>query len=163
MDHFDQGDVRTSIQQIDKVLTCGIFSAENSQHILFRAAFIETLISLRDLMYKSEKYAARIAFKDNVQLTDKITDITSLIKHVRDALCHPDSPNHYLENGSIKASFNVIFGSGCLLSMPNYEQSSPYNDDICFFFGSQRIFLNRHIIRAFEEAKTKLLPLLSYS
>lgn len=163
MNHFDRGDIESSIRRLNELLSCGIWAPENSGHILFRAAFIEILIALRDLMYKAEKYVERISFVDDIQLTDHIKDVSDLIKYVRDALCHPDSPNHYVEKGKIKASFNVIFGVGCLLKMPDFEQSSLHSDDVCFFFGSQRIYLKRHIVRAYEEARTKLVPLLSPS
>lgn len=46
------------------------------------------------------------------------------------------------------------------MKIGEFEQSSQYPDDICFFFGSQGIYLRRHIVRAFEEAKTMLVPLL---
>ena len=160
MDPFDHADIDRSIRRLDEIFACGIFSPSNAGDVLLHAAFIDTLIALRDLMYKTEKYAERISFTDDVQLTNQVNDITGLIKYARDALCHPDSDNHYLEKGNIKASFNVIFGSGCLLKLPGFEQSSPYSDDICFFFGSQRIFLNRHIRRAYHEAKESLSPLL---
>lgn len=161
MDHFDSSDIESSISQLDKIFACRILSVGSAGNVLFRAAFIETLVLLRDLMYKAEKYATRISFVDDVQITDRVKDVTELIKYVRDALCHPDSDNHYLEAGNIKASFNVIFGAGIILKMPNFEQSSPYSDDTCFFFGSRRIFLHRHILRAYTEAKDKLLPLLA--
>jgi hypothetical protein len=163
IDHFDRGDIHTSIWRVDALVGSGIFSPQNAQHVLFRAAFIEVLIALRDLMYKTEKYASRIAFQEDVQVTQSVHDVSDLIKFVRDALCHPDSENHYIEHGNLKASFNVLFGSGTLLKAPNFEQASPYADDICFFFGSQRIYLKRHILRAYEEAKSKLLPLVSAS
>ncbi len=127
--------------------------------MLFRAAFIELLIALRDLMYKSEKFSTRIAFVDDVKRTEKINDVSDLITYVRDALCHPDSENHYIEAGNIKSTFNVAFGKVKVLKMGDFEQSSQYQDDICFFFGSQGIYLKRHIMRAFEEAKCKLLPI----
>ncbi len=152
-------DIQSSIRRIDELLACGIFQPANQGHVLFRAAFIELLIALRDLMYKSEKLGHRVAFDDDVKQTEKIRDVTHLIKYVRDALCHPDSDNHYIESG-IKATFNVIFGRGCLLKIGEFEQSSAYSDDICFFFGSQGIYLNRHVIRAFDEAKAYLLPLV---
>jgi hypothetical protein len=163
LDNFDRSDIESSIYRLDEILSCGILSKENAGHILLRSAFIESLIALRDLMHKTEKYAERISFNDDVQTTTKINDVTDLIKYVRDALCHPDSDNHYVEKGNIKASYNVMFGAGCLLSLPNFEQSSPYADDVCFFFGTQRIFLLRHVLRAYEEAKQKLLPLLARS
>ena len=160
MDFFDRSDIESSVRRIDELLSCGIFASANSGNVLFRAAFIELLIALRDLMYKAEKYASRISFADDMLVTEKVHDVSALIKYVRDALCHPDSDNHYLEKGNIKATFNVCFGKAVLLKMPEFEQSSPYTDDICFFFGSQRIFLKRHILRAYEEAKGKLNPLL---
>jgi|SRR5438552_6368805 len=160
MDHWDKGEVESAIGRIDKLFGSGIFNTKNAGSPLFRAAFVELLVNLRDLMYKTEKYAARIAFTDDVSVTEQVKDVTGLIKYVRDALCHPDSDNHYIEKGNIKATFNVCFGKGTLLKMPDFEQSNPYEDDTCFFFGSQRIFLRRHIVRAYEEAKGKLVPLL---
>lgn len=47
---------------------------------------------MRDLIYKAEKYSEGISFSDDVV---KIYDVTGVIKCVRDALCHPDSENHF--------------------------------------------------------------------
>lgn len=160
MDQWDKGDITSAIGHIDGILGSGIFNPNNADHPLLRAAFVELLINLRDLMYKAEKYASRISFTDDVTVTQQVTDVTGLIKYVRDALCHPDSDNHYVEAGNIKATFNVIFGKGTLLKMGDFEQSSPHQDDTCFLFGSQRIFLRRHILRAYDEARNKLVPLL---
>jgi len=110
-------------------------------------------------MYKTEKYSSRITFDDDIVKNDSIIDITDVIKYVRDALCHLDSDNHYLEAGDIKASYNIIRGKGTI-KIGDFEQTSSYKDDLCFFFGNQRIYLNRHIVRAFEEVKLKLLPIL---
>lgn len=161
MDFFTKSDIESSVRRIDDLLSCGIFQPANSRHVLFRAAFIEMLIALRDLMYKSQKYTSRISFDNDVKKTDKIKDVSDLIKYVRDALCHPDSDNPYIEPGDIKASFNVAFGKDKSMKMGDFEQASKYNDDICFFFGSQEIYLKRHITRAFEGAKDKLLPLIN--
>jgi hypothetical protein len=161
MDFFSKSDIESSIRRIDDLLSCGIFQPANSNNILFRAAFIELLIALRDLMYKSQKYSSRISFDDDVERSDKIKDVSDLIKYVRDALCHPDSDNHYIEQMNIKSTFNVAFGKIAPMKIGNFEQISKYDDDICFFFGSHGIYLKRHILRAFEEAKIKLLPLIN--
>ncbi len=161
MDHWDRSDISDDMGRVEAILATGILSPDGSRQPLFRSAFVELMIALRDLMYKTEKYATRISFTDDVSLTPQVTDVTALIKYVRDALCHPDIDNHYIENGNIKATFNVCFGKGTLLKAGDkFEQSNPYADDTCFFFGSQRIFLQRHILRVYAEAKTKLLPLL---
>ena len=47
------------------------------------------------------------------------------------------------------------------MKIGDFEQASKYQDDICFFFGSHGIYMRRHIVRAFEEAKAKLVPLLN--
>ena len=153
VEFFDRSDIEDDLRRIDQLLSSGAF---NRPHPYLRAAFIEALIALRDLMYKCQKYGSRIAFNDDVMVSAGISDITDLIKYVRDALCHPDSENHYVEGENIKATFNVIFGAGTLVKLANFEQTNPYSDDVCFFFGSQRIFLRRHIIRALEEARPQL-------
>lgn len=160
MDFFVRSDIEAAIRRIDELLACGVFRPENSGHVLFRAAFVEVLIAVRDLMYKAEKYASRISFDDDVDKSGPVSDVSDLIKYVRDALCHPDSDNHYIEAGNIKATFNVAFGKARLMQIGDFEQTSKYDDDTCFFFGSRGIYLNRHIVRAFEEAKSKLTPLM---
>ncbi len=161
MDFHEKAEVESSFRQIDKLLSCGIFDARNLASPLFRSAFIDTLICLRDLMYKTEKHAHRIDFVDDVTVRGQVKDVTSLIKHVRDAICHPESDKHYIEPGNNKATFNAMAGKGVLLKVGDFEQSNPYDDDLCFFFGSQRIFLRRHIVRALEESKKQLIPLLN--
>jgi hypothetical protein len=160
MDFFDRTDIESSIRRIDELLACGIFTPANQGNVLFRGAFIELLIALRDLMYKCKKHSMPISFEDDVKKTKAVENVSGLIKYVRNALCHPDSDNHYIEVGNVKATFNVVFGKANLLKIGDFEQSSKYEDDICFFFGSQGIYLKRHIIRAFEEAKGKLIPLV---
>lgn len=159
MDFHVRSDIEGAFRRVDALLSCGIFKPEASGHVLFRAAFVELLIAMRDLMFKAERYADRISFDDDVEKFEKVSDVTDLIKHVRDAICHPDSDNHFLVKGSIKSSFNVVFGSGSLLQMGDVIQGSEYEDDICFFFGKGKIYLNRHIVRAFKEAEEKLKPL----
>ena len=90
MDFFSKSEIDDALNRIDKLLSCGIFNPQNSDNPLMRAAFIEALISLRDLMYKTEKFSSRIDFTDDIQVCEKIRDVSDLIKYVRDALCHPD-------------------------------------------------------------------------
>lgn len=164
MSFFTRCEIQGAINRIDALLKCGIFTQQNSQHILFRAAFIELLITLRDLMYKTGVFSSRISFVDDVSVSKEVKDISDLVRVIRDAICHPDSPNHYLDGTkSIMATFNVAFGRASLLKTGDYEQSSSYEDDVCFFFGPYGIYMNRHIIRAFEEARSKLLPLLEHT
>lgn len=160
LDFFTKADIQTDISRIEELLQTEIFLPANIRHPLCKSAFIELLICLRDLMYKAEKYSSRINFDDDVLKTDKILDVTDLIKFIRDSLCHPDIPHHYLVKGKIKATYNITFGKCNIIQYDDIIIKSDYEDDICFFFGEQKIYFKRHILRAFKEAKEKLLPLL---
>lgn len=157
---FVKTDIKQDFDRINEILESDIFSSQNSSHPLVKSAFIEILICLRDLMYKAEKYSTRISFDNDVFKTNKVSDVSDLIKFVRDALCHPDIPHHYLIAGKIKATFCVIYGKGTLMRVDDIILKSDYDDDICFFFGEQKIYLKRHILRAYKEAKQKLLPII---
>lgn len=159
MNFAEQTEVSESLKVVHELLSSGIFARANGGHIFVRSAFIDALISLRALMYKSERYAKRISFTDDVLVAGKVKDVTDLIKFVRDAVCHPDSENHKIEDDAI-AKFNVTYGKACLIQMGDFRQESLYEDEVYFTFGRQGIYLNRHIVRAFQEAKVNLLPLL---
>lgn len=160
IDSFSKSEIESSLNRIDAILGANIFDIENKKHPLVKSAFIELLICLCDLMHKAEKFASRISFDEDVIKTENINDITDVVEYVRDALCHRDSENHYLEAGDKKAPFNIIYGKGSVLTLFGYVQESYYSDDVCFFYGSQKIYLHRHILPAVEEARSKLLPVL---
>lgn len=159
MDFYERSEVSTSFSEIERIINSGIFTPQNSQSPFFKASFIAMLIELRCLMYKAEKYASKINFTDDVLPRDKVKDVSDLIKFVRDAVCHPDIPHHHLDAGG-RASFNVAFGAVCVSQIGDHRQESLYGDDVCFFFGTQHIYLKRHVIRAVQEAHQKLSPLL---
>ena len=160
IDSYSKSEIESSLNRIDAILGANIFDIENKKHPLVKSAFIELLICLCDLMHKAEKFASRISFDGDIIKNEKINDITDVVEYVRDALCHLDSDNHYLEAGDKKAPFNIIYGKGSVLTLFGYVQESYYSDDVCFFYGSQKIYLNRHILPAVEEARSKLLPTL---
>jgi hypothetical protein len=43
---------------------------------------------------------------------------------------------------------------------PRIPLVSPVTDDVAFFFGPQRLYLRRHILRAFDEARKNLAAVL---
>ncbi len=51
---------------------------------------------------------------------------------------------------------NLIAVGGQAISPP-----CDYADDVAFIFGYQRIYLRRHIFRAFDEAKANLEPAIA--
>ncbi len=159
MEFFEQLEVCVSIKAVEDILRTDIFSEEMRNSVFVRSAFIDTLISLRALMYKTARYVKRIDFVDDVHIDGNVKDVTDLIKFVRDAVCHPDSDNHKVEGGNFSA-FNVAYGITGIIKLGDNEQRGLYADDVYFMFGEQGIYLKRHMLRAFEQAKESLAPLI---
>lgn len=156
MDVRDMQDCQGNIQRIQKLLESGIFNSENSHHLLQQSAFIDLMICLRDLMYKTEKYAKRIDFTDDVLVNDYVKDVTDAITAVRDSCCHIDSFKKLFDDRGNRGSFNVAYGKCEFMKIGDLELSSDYDDDVAIFYGRNRLYIKRHIARAFEEAQTVL-------
>lgn len=160
IDHLTRYEITSDIERIRSVLNVGMFTPGNAGHPLFHSALTELLIKLRDLLAKSGKFSKRVCFQDDVIIKGKVNDVTALVAFVRDALFHVDSGKHDHDEIQARISFNVIFGKGCLADLGKVRIQSQYDDDVAFFFGPQRLYLRRHIIRAFDEARTNLLSVL---
>ncbi len=171
LDFFEWAEIESSIKVIDEILSTGILHYPNESPFT-QAAFVMVLIRLRDLMYKVEKHGSRIDFTDDVLTTapgvkPKVEDVSDLIKFVRDAMCHPDIDHHNLTEHT-RMSWTVIYGkphSGGLVMIAGQDLTpkADYEDDVAYCFGAQRIYLQRHILRAFAEAKQQLLPMIEAS
>ena len=155
MTSTEKNQIESNLMRIYKILNSEIFEYKNHNHPLKYAAFIELSICLRDLAYKCENHDNKINFNDDIIQTENIKDISDLIKHCRDACCHIDSKNHKFEYKGGVFSFNILYGKSNFGGAEN-----PYEDDICFFFGEQRIFLKRHIYRFLNEAVNWLKNML---
>ena len=151
----DKFDTEHSINRIVEIIYAGLFDSSN-KHIWRQSAFIELMILLRDILQKCEKYSTRVDFTDDVLINGYVKDVTDLITAIRDACCHIDSfKRNFDENGNT-GSHNIIYGKGIALNIDGLVLGSDYEDEIAYIYGKNRIYVRRHIIRAFEEAKLKL-------
>jgi hypothetical protein len=158
MDAHDKQDCQGTVQRINELLSCGIFDQANARNALHQSAFIELMICLRDLLHKSEKYAARVAFTDDILQNEYVKDVTGAITAVRDACCHIDSfKRNFDENGN-RGAFNVAYGRCKFMKLGDLELNSDYDDDIAVFYGKNRLYFKRHIVRAYTEAQQLLAP-----
>ena len=160
MDWFTRTDIESSARRIDALVDCGIFAPENSGNPLVQSALIELVILARDLMAKAKTYAQPVEFEDDVEITERVKNVSDLIKFVRDAMCHLDSENHYFEYNRVRISRNIIYGKCNLVALEDAVLGSDYADDVCFLFGPQKLYLNRHIARACREALSALEPVM---
>jgi len=158
IDHTAQSEILFDIHRVDAVLGSGIFEPAAARHPLLPSALTELLIRIRDLLAKAEKYAQRVSFTDDVIVKGKVNDVTGLIAFVRDAVCHIDSGKNDHDEVQARVSFNVVFGKACLAELNGVRIESEHEDDVAFFFGAQRLYLRRHLVRAYNEASASLRP-----
>ncbi|MEN3325865.1 MAG: hypothetical protein V7638_672 [Acidobacteriota bacterium] len=174
MDSREAKTLISAMERVDLLLATDIFSRANQNHPLLQSAFIDLLICLRHLTWKSDREGFRVSFTDDLVLTAMVKDVTDAIKVVRDALCHPDSDHSHVIKGRAKrrgerstefgqgeVRFVVVYGKiPAAIRLPGeLTIGSEYDDDVCFWFGTNKLYLKRHILRAFEEAKRNLIPL----
>jgi hypothetical protein len=162
LDFFAASDILNDTARIKEIIGSGIFTASNARNPLTKSAFTEVMICLRDLLRKTETYGTRISFTDDMVTTSQMKDVTDLVKFMRDALCHSHIFNHWVVHGTLKASFITLYGKRSYTPFtdhPGIVFESAYDDDVCFFFGLQQIYLRRHIVRAVKEARKQLFPL----
>jgi hypothetical protein len=159
MDIQDIQDCELNIRRITELLSCKIFEPENQGNLLQSSAFIELMICLRDLMYKTEKYATKIDFEDDIMKNDYVGDVSDAIRAVRDTCCHIDSFKRNIDENKNRGTLMVAYGKCNLMKIADLELKNDYEDDIAVFYGKNRLYFNRHIIRAFNEAR-ELIELL---
>ncbi len=161
MDMNDIQDCRECISRIQEILDSGIFEKTNKRNTFQQSAFIELMICMRDLLYKAEKYGKRIDFKDDIMVNDYVKDITDAVKAIRDACCHINAFQRNYDDHNNRGSFNVMYCKCKPVKLGSFEMYSDYNDDVAYYYGNIRLYLNRHIKRAFQEAKEFIGPMLN--
>ena len=161
MTDSDKFQCNLSIRRIKELLETGVFISGLTTPLQM-AAFIEVIICLRDLLEKCSKYGRRISFTDDVIVIGEVKDVTDAIKWMRDACCHLHTRqrNFDIEEGSATNCLVVSHGDCSGMKMCGRILGSEYADDMAFCYGLNRIYLRRHVVRAFEEAKCVLAPLL---
>lgn len=162
MEKKDEQDCLLTIQRIQQLLGSGIFQSENAGHVLAQSAYIDLVICLRDLLYKAEKYAARVDFTDDLVVNAYVKDVTDAVTAHRDAACHIDSFKRVFDVSGSRGAFNVAYGKVVLMQLGDQLIASEYDDDVAIFYGANRLYLQRHIIRAFNEATERLAPLMKF-
>jgi len=160
MDIQHRQDCERDIRRIEQLFGCGILNRENAGHILQVSAFIDLMICMRDLIYKTEKYVRRIDFTDDVLINEYVTDVTGAITAVRDACCHIDSFKKLFDDNGNRGEFMVAYGKTKLALIGDFDMKGEYEDDTAIFYGRNRVYLRRHVLRAFNESKELLQPLL---
>ena len=117
-----------------------------AQHALFFSVITELLIHLRDLCSLASKPPVNIklTWTDDITPCKSYSDITELIAFFRDGFCHSNAYHAALPGNKYSLQRAII-------------PRKPYSDDTAIFLGENRIFLFRHIGRAFEELRASFV------
>ena len=155
-DFFIKTQIESDLSRLIILVNTGVFDTE-VLGVFQESVFTEIMIKLNDLLQKLKTLGKRLDFKEDVE---NASDITDLISNIRNAVCHMNSDEHMLDTeGKIKFSFNIAHGKRSLLSLGARKLITNYEDDICFFFGENKIYFNRHIVRCLKEVGQRLKEL----
>lgn len=112
------------------------------------SVFKDILIRLDDVLQELAKAGKRITWTDDLPAGRKdVSDITDLISRLRNAGCHINSGDRRIPDVGIRLVFNRVFGKGTLIKAGNITIGSDYEDDVAFFYGDLRIYLQRHFVK----------------
>jgi hypothetical protein len=161
MDIHDRRRCERSVRRIQALFSSGIFEPRNAGHALQPSAFIELIICLRDLLIQTQRYVKRIDFTDDIMTNNEVKDVTDAVTAARDACCHIDSFKKLFNDRGDRGSYMVVYGRCDSTTIDDHEIMSAYDDDTAVFFGTNRLYFKRHMMRAFDEVQTLLAPYLA--
>jgi hypothetical protein len=142
-------DIQSSVTRCADIFNSGVFNAGSSAGVVFESAVTLVLVHLNDLLQKAKLDGQRINFADDMEVTESMTDVTDLVRACRNAACHVTSGEHKIDAG--KFTFCVTSGYGPQAFVINgHEMGCDYADDIAVYYGKNRVYLKRHLLRSFE-------------
>ncbi|WP_186200854.1 hypothetical protein [Burkholderia gladioli] len=115
----------------------------------FEPSFVFVIINLNELLQRASSEKRRVSFTDFVDMVDGVDDVTTLINHIRQAVCHIHSPQNNL--GKAYFRFNSVAGKRKFGRVDDVLIECEFEDDVAFFYGKKRVYLRRHIVRALKE------------
>lgn len=146
MNEKEKFEIRNQLNRCIEIYGSGALYGDS---ILAQSALVELLIRFNDILQFLSSKKLRINFKDDVK-GEGVSDVTVLVNKPRNAACHERTSG---ENNFSNSRFVYCkFLGGAKIQMPDGNlYGSDYPDDIAFFYGDKRIYLNRHIRRLLEE------------
>jgi hypothetical protein len=154
---------KSDLDRLGVLFECGILLPENVQHVLFRSAVVEMIICLHESLTTAKNENLRVNFVEHVLIRPDVADVTDAVRMIRDACCHTASGRSHINSPRTRAIFYVMARGGhghASANIGGFSYMNDYADDIAIFFGKNRLYLQRHAWRAYQEARKALEPLL---
>ncbi|MFD2572387.1 hypothetical protein ACFSUS_17235 [Spirosoma soli] len=143
------------LNRLHQILESDVFSPNRSSHATpsYEQAFAEVIQLLDDVLRQSDESGHRIDFINEVGVRGKIMDVTSLVGSMRRAI--------RLQTGAVASfeanQFNCYFNAGTGYFANGSFFDADHDDEVTFFVNDERIYLNRHIKRALQEAELAIV------
>jgi hypothetical protein len=100
----------------------------------------------------------RINFTDDVLPHGDVQDVTDVARAVRDGLCHITSGRSHIGTPNIRLKLSRSLRVGTSVVLEGFPIVNDYADDIAIHVGRNRLYMKRHIERAFDEVVRALEP-----
>ncbi|QXE08532.1 hypothetical protein GTQ41_17065 [Pseudomonas sp. AN-B15] len=142
-------DIQASVSRCADLFNCGVFNSNNTAGPLFESAVTLLLVHLNDLLQKAKQDGKRIDFSDDMEATDVVADITDLVRTCRNAACHVTSGEHKIDSNKFTFCVTSGYGPGAFV-INGQEMGCDHEDDMAIYYGKNRIYLRRHLLRSFE-------------
>lgn len=140
------------LNRLHQLLSSDVFDRSRPDDGACEQAFAEVIRLLDDLLKLAEASGLRIDFVKEVGVHGRVQDITSLVGNIRRSVL----PDAGASAPFAANQFNCYYDAGSGYFANGVFFSADYNDEVAFFVGDQRIYLNRHIKRAMQEAEQQL-------
>lgn len=148
--NYDKFELQDQLNRCKQIYGSGILHTDS---IFTQSAFIEIMILLSDILQYLKKNNLCINFKDDIS-GDNVINITDLVTKIRNAACHIRTSDE--SNFSNNRFAFCKFVGPAKIKIGEIIYGSDYNDDIAFFYGDKKLYLNRHIKRLLEEVSGKI-------
>ncbi len=134
--------------RLHQLVDSDVFTQNRSDDKACEQAFVEVIQLLNAVLTQSEQSGRRIDFTKEVGVQGKVQDVTSLVSSLaRSLILKSGQPNQFADG-----QFNCYQGAGTGYFANGAFFTADHADDVAFYVGDQRIYLNRHIKRAMQEA-----------
>ena len=151
MGGFEEREIEFSLRELETIFSTGVLDDQSNP--LLVAAITRCLICLNDLLNKAASKGCRVDIRDHVITSEKIQDLTDLIREVRNACCHIGSRLH--RSGRWNIQWNIVSGVGRVATVDGITFACEFEDEIAIFFGDLRLYVRRNLQRAFDEIAKK--------
>lgn len=149
---FHDSEIELSLQSCGELFRTE-FWKNGVSDVIRRATITLLLIQLSDLLQKANSEGHRVAFTDDIDARSNEPDVTSLITNARNAACHVTSGFHKMDSSKLK--YLMVRGNyPAAFQSEGETYGCDFADDVAFFFGIKRVYVQRHLMRALFEVET---------